>query len=151
MGRGPSTSFQCTIVTITSCAHCSSRCLKCFLPARTQGSHLTNVFSIAHRSSFRLYSVRVLLLHFFSSNMPYMLKNWTERVYVWHMKKPQSPVHQFVKKKLCNQSMGARGGAVGWGIALQARRSRVRFPMVSEFFIDIIIPAALRFWGWLSL
>jgi hypothetical protein len=27
-------------------------------------------------------------------------------------------------------------GAVGWGSALQAKRSRVRFPMVSEFFID---------------
>jgi len=35
---------------------------------------------------------------------------------------------------------GARGGAVGWGTALQAGRSRVRFPMVSlEFFIDIIL------------
>jgi hypothetical protein len=34
-------------------------------------------------------------------------------------------------------SAGARGGAVGWGTALQAGRSRVRFPMVSlEFFID---------------
>ena len=33
---------------------------------------------------------------------------------------------------------GARGGAVGWGTALQAGKSRVRFPMVSlEFFIDI--------------
>ena len=33
----------------------------------------------------------------------------------------------------------ARGGAVGWGTALQAGRSRIRFPMVSlEFFIDII-------------
>ena len=35
-----------------------------------------------------------------------------------------------------------RGGAVGWGTALQVGRSRVRFPMVSlEFFIDIILPA----------
>ena len=34
--------------------------------------------------------------------------------------------------------VGARGGAVGWGTALLAGRSRVRFPMVSlEFFIDI--------------
>jgi hypothetical protein len=36
------------------------------------------------------------------------------------------------------------GSAVGWGTALQAGRSLIRFPMVSlEFFIDIIIPAAL--------
>jgi hypothetical protein len=34
--------------------------------------------------------------------------------------------------------------AVGWGTALQAGRSRVRFPIVSlEFFIDIIFPGAL--------
>ena len=37
-----------------------------------------------------------------------------------------------------------RGGAVDSGTALQVGRSRVRFPMVSlEFFIDIILPAAL--------
>jgi hypothetical protein len=41
-----------------------------------------------------------------------------------------------------------------WGTVLQARRSRVRFPMVSlEFFIEIILPAYNRneyqeyFWG----
>ena len=34
---------------------------------------------------------------------------------------------------------------VGWATALQDRMSRVRFPIVSlEFFIDIILPAALR-------
>ena len=39
--------------------------------------------------------------------------------------------------------MGARDGVVGWGTALKAGRSRVRFPMVSmEFFIYIILPAA---------
>jgi len=47
---------------------------------------------------------------------------------------------------------GARCGAVGWGTALQAGRSRVRFPMVpSEFFIEIILPAAIWPWGWLNL
>ena len=41
-----------------------------------------------------------------------------------------------------------------WRICLRhcAERSRVPFPMVSlEFFIDIILPAALWPWGWLSL
>jgi len=47
---------------------------------------------------------------------------------------------------LCPLYMGARGGPVGWSTALQAGRSRARFPMVSlEFFIDIL-PAAL--WPW---
>ena len=47
---------------------------------------------------------------------------------------------------------GARGGAVGWGTALQAGRSLVRFPMVSlKFSIDIILLVALWSWGWLSL
>jgi len=45
-----------------------------------------------------------------------------------------------------------RGGAISWGTALKAGRSRVRFPMVSfEFFIDILLPAALWPWVWLSL
>jgi hypothetical protein len=48
--------------------------------------------------------------------------------------------------------MGARGSSVGWGTALQVGRSKVRFPMVSlNFFIDIILPAALWPWGQLSL
>jgi len=40
--------------------------------------------------------------------------------------------------------LGARDGAVGWGTALQAGRSQVRFLMVSlEIFIDIFLPATL--------
>ena len=40
------------------------------------------------------------------------------------------------------------GGAVGCGTALQAGMSRVQFPMVSlDYFIDIILPAALWLWG----
>jgi hypothetical protein len=36
---------------------------------------------------------------------------------------------------------GPRGGAVGWGTALQAGRLWVRFPTMSlDFLIDIIIP-----------
>jgi len=47
---------------------------------------------------------------------------------------------------------GVRGGAVDWGTALQVGRSRVWFVMVSlEFFIDVILPATLWPWGWLSL
>ena len=47
---------------------------------------------------------------------------------------------------------GVHGGAVGWGTVLQAGRSGVQFPMVSlEFFVDIILPATLQPWGWLSL
>ena len=51
-----------------------------------------------------------------------------------------------------NKQQGARGGAVGWGTALQVVMSRVRFSMVSlEFFIYIILPAVLWPWGRLSL
>jgi len=43
---------------------------------------------------------------------------------------------------------GTYSSAFGWGTALQVRRSWVQFPMVSlEFFIDIILPAALWPWG----
>jgi len=45
---------------------------------------------------------------------------------------------------------GPRGGAAGSGTALQAERSRFRFPTVLlEFCTDIILPAAL--WPWVLL
>ena len=39
----------------------------------------------------------------------------------------------------------AHGGSVGWGIGLQAWRSRVRFTIVSLQF-SLILPIALWFW-----
>jgi hypothetical protein len=49
-------------------------------------------------------------------------------------------------------TVGARGGAVTWGTALQTGSSRARFPMVSlEFFIDLNLPASQWPWGRFSL
>jgi len=56
--------------------------------------------------------------------------------FVMYKRKSASPVLNVLR-------MGARGSAV----ALQVGRSRFRCPMLSlEFFIDIILPAAL--WPW---
>ena len=47
---------------------------------------------------------------------------------------------------------GAHGSTAGLGTALQAGRLWVQFLMSSlELFIDIILPATLWPWGWLSL
>jgi len=49
-----------------------------------------------------------------------------------------------------SEKHGARGGATGCGTALQAERSRVRFPMVlMEILNDILLPSAL--WPWVRL
>jgi len=50
-----------------------------------------------------------------------------------------------------NKEIRVRGVAAGWGTALQAGRSRVRFPLQSlEFVIDLILPDTLLPWGLLS-
>jgi hypothetical protein len=57
----------------------------------------------------------------------------------------------FEKWRLLNTVRGTQWRSV-WGTALQTVRAWDRFPMVSlEFFIDIILPAALWSWGRLSL
>ena len=57
-----------------------------------------------------------------------------------------------IKKIRSVQVWGARGDTVSWSTTLKSGRSRVRFPMVSsEFFNDIIRPAAIWPWGRLRL
>jgi len=78
----------------------------------------------------------------------------TESCLVWILEKCCEPIAGIFSVIFCSttSNVGAHSGAVGWGNALQARRSQVRFPMVpSEIFIDIILPATLRTWGRLSL
>jgi hypothetical protein len=67
------------------------------------------------------------------------------------------PVSKDIEKnsKICVNyikyaSISVRGGAVGRGTALQTGRLQDQYQMVSlEFFIDIILPAAL--WPWSRL
>jgi hypothetical protein len=62
------------------------------------------------------------------------------------------PDHLNVFELLILIIFGIRGSAVGWGTALYAGRSRVRFPMESlEFFSDLILPVALWPWGRLNV
>ena len=61
-------------------------------------------------------------------------------------KKKNKPVlHNVLTRRLVTYGGIGSGGAVGWGTALQAARLRFRFPARSSgFFIDLILPAALK-------
>jgi hypothetical protein len=55
--------------------------------------------------------------------------------------KPRGCTH-YTFSSVLSETEGARGSIVGWGTALQAGRSQVRFPMRSlKFSIDLILPA----------
>ena len=83
------------------------------------------------------------------------LVEWTSTKLNWlaerlfhntYMKRLFNKIHGFCRNSVdeINIKMGARGGAIGWGTALQAERSLVLFPIETlVFFIDIILPAAL--------
>jgi len=80
--------------------------------------------------------------------MPYRALNWFRRWVYWTnsviLKKQAVCCAETSEKLWSHTAYWARGGAVGWGTALQVGNLRVRFPMVSlGFFIAIILPAAL--------
>jgi hypothetical protein len=82
-------------------------------------------------------------LHCFQANIYYALSNTR-----WSFPPPPRPSAFAVSL----HHSASHSGAVVWGTALQAGRSRVRFRMGSlEFFIGLIFPAALWSLGRVSL
>jgi hypothetical protein len=77
---------------------------------------------------------------------------WTK--YLWFASKFLEP-YGWQRSDVNNKNLQNQWGTrwlSSWGTALQTGRSRDGFPIVSlEFFIGIILPAALWHWGRLSL
>ena len=91
---------------------------------------------ICYLEKFRTYSLEV----WFCSHKESSLQCWWQVPHCWFCLEWSCPLLNVSTSHILAMSVGARGGAVGWGTAPQAGRSRVRSPMVSlEFFVDIIL------------
>jgi len=86
-------------------------------------------------NSFRIWSSRILTWKIHATCSTTL--NFVDQKHNWFI------IYLPVSKKLCGHR-AERGGAIGWGTALQDEMPLFRFPMVSvEFLIDIILTAAV--------
>ena len=100
--------------------------------------HFTKLRYTSHFTQLHFTTLHPTTLHYTSAALRYTSPNYTS-------------LHLSTLHFLTFTLYYPRGGAVGWGTALQAGRPRFRFTVVSlEFFIDIILPAALWPRGWLT-